>query len=186
MAETKDWGSFKAEQDARLVKQTGEGIEAWGAKMAAAGLSDQPAIRAWLAERGISGYLRMFLVWERLGYPDFINATADELVDAQYADRADLRPIYDAVVEAAVSLGDVTVQTRKTYVSLVTPRRTFVRVQATTRKRVDVALRLDAEPGGRLVKSRHENMPVQFGLTSPAELDAEAMAWLQAAFEQNT
>ena len=116
------------------MKQTGEGIEAWGAKMAAAGLGDQRAIRAWLAERGITGYLQMFLVWERLGYPDFISATADELVDAQYADRTDLRPIYDAVIEAAVSLADVTVQTRKTYVSLVTPRRTFVRVQATTRK----------------------------------------------------
>ena len=186
MAEVRDWGTFKAEQEARLVKQTGEGIAAWGAKMAAAGLDDQPAIRAWLAERGVTGYLRMFLVWERLGYPDFISASADELVDGQYPDRPELRPIYDAVVEAALSLGEVAVQTRKTYVSLVTPRRTFIRVQATTRKRVDVALRLAAEPGGRLVRSRHENMPVQFGLAAVGELDDEAIELMRRAYDENS
>lgn len=185
MAEVRDWGTFKAEQEARLVRQTGEGMAAWGAKMAEAGLADEPAVRAWLQARGITGYLRMFLAWERLGYPAFITASADELVDGQYADRPDLRPVYDAVVEAALSLGEVAIQTRKTYVSLVTPRRTFVRVQATTRKRVDVALRLDAEPGGRLVRSRHENMPVQFGLTSVTELDDEAIELMRQAYEQN-
>lgn len=185
MAEVRDWGTFKAEQEARLVKQTGEGIAAWGARMAEAGLNDQPAIRAWLAERGVTGYLRMFLVWERLGYPDFISASADELVDGQYADRPDLRPVYDAVIEAALSLGDVAIQTRKTYVSLLTPRRTFIRVQAATRKRVDVALRLEAEPGGRLARSRHENMPVQFGLGSIGDLDDEAPELMRRAYDAN-
>jgi len=87
------------------------------------------------------------------------------------------------VVEAALGIGDVTIQTRKTYVSLLTRRRTFVRVQATTLKRVDVALRLEVPPGGRLVRSRHENMPVQFGLTAPEELDGEALDWLRRAYE---
>src|SRR5205809_7951866 len=107
--------------------------------------------------------------------------TADELIDGQYTDRPQLRPIFDAVVEAAVGLGDVTIQARKTFVSLVSPRRTFARVQPTTKNRVDLALRLDgAKPGGRLQPSKiHKTMSVQIRLASPKEVDAEAVRWLQ-------
>ena len=62
----------------------------------------------------------------RFGYPDFFRASADELIDRQYADRPQLRPIFDAVISAAARLGEVIIQARKTYVSLVSPRRIFV------------------------------------------------------------
>jgi hypothetical protein len=88
-------------------------------------------------------------------YPDFLTAGADELIAGQYADRPRLRPILDAVLAAVPALGPVTVQARKTIVSLVTPRRTFAVVQATTKSRVDLGLRLDHErPGGRLLAAR--------------------------------
>lgn len=61
----------------------------------------------------------------------------------QYANRAQLRPILDAVLAAASGLGEGTVQARKTYISLVTPRRTFAQVKVSTRGRVDLGLRLD-------------------------------------------
>ena len=64
---------------------------------------------------------------ERFGYPDFVTASADELIEAQYADRPHLRPIYEAIVAATRKLGDFVIQARKGYVSLVTPRRTFAR-----------------------------------------------------------
>ena len=38
---------------------------------------------------------------ERFGYPDFFLSSADELIDGQYADRPQLRPIFDALIEAA-------------------------------------------------------------------------------------
>jgi hypothetical protein len=87
-----------------------------------------------------------------------------------------------------VELGEVIIQARKTYVSLVTRRRTFARVQPTTRTRVDLGLRLEGQkPGGRLQPSRiHETMQVQIGLTSPEEVDDEVLAWLRKAYEQNT
>lgn len=92
------------------------------------------------------------------------------------------------IVAAASGLGEVVVQTRKTYVSLVTPRRTFARVQATTRKRVDLALRLEGQSaGGRLLPSKvHEGMPLQISLSTPAEVDAEVLDWLQKAYDQNS
>ena len=72
-----------------------------------------------------------------------LTAEARELIDGQYADRAHLRPVLDAVLAALPGLGPVTVQARTTLVSLVTPRRTFAVVQATTKNRVDLGLRLD-------------------------------------------
>ena len=77
------------------------------------------------------------------GYPDFLTADAGELIDGQYADRPQLRPILDAVLALLPALGPVTVQARKTIVSLVSPRRTFAVVQATTKDRVDLGLRLE-------------------------------------------
>ena len=64
----------------------------------------------------------------------------DQLIADQYTDRQQLRPILDAVLAALPALGPVTVQARKTFVSLVSPRRTFAVVQATTRTRVDLGL----------------------------------------------
>ena len=79
-------------------------------------------------------------------------ASADELIAGQYIDRPHLRPVLDAVLTALPALGPATVQARKTCVSLVTPRRVFAVIQATTKSRVDLGLRLDHErPGGRLL-----------------------------------
>ena len=89
---------------------------------------------------------------ERFGYPDFMRATADELIDGQYQDRPHLRPILDAVITAVQTLGPVNFQARKGYVSLLTPKRTFAVVKASTKQRVDIGLRLDGEaPTGRLL-----------------------------------
>ena len=124
---------------------------------------------------------------ERFGYPDWVSASADELVEGQYSDRPQLRPIYDAIINAVSGFGEFTIQTRKTYVSLLTSRRTFARVRPSTKSRVDIGLRLDGQtPSGRL---RHCNMQdtmkVQIGLTSVDELDAEALNWLRTAYEEN-
>src|SRR5439155_1312738 len=130
---------------------------------------------------GMTGYAQSLLVMERFGYPDFLIASADELIDGQYAGRPRLRPILDAIIAAAAGLGEVTIQARKTYVSLVSPRRTFARVQPTTKNRVDLGLRLEGrKPKGRLQPSKiQETMQVQIGLTAPEEVDSEVLGWLQ-------
>jgi hypothetical protein len=68
----------------------------------------------------------------------------------------------------------------------VSPRRTFARVQPTTRDRVELALRLEgAKPGGRLKPSRvHESMSVSIPLASTKEFDFEARAWLRRAYKE--
>jgi Domain of unknown function (DUF5655) len=188
MAQTRDWQGMKV-MSARLLKErTGQDVETWNQRITTEGFMDEPRLRAWLNEQGVTGYAQSLLVMERFGYPDFLVASADALIQGQYADRPQLRPIFDAIIDAAAGLGEVVVQTRKTYVSLVTPRRTFARIQPTTKQRVDLGLRLEGlEPGGRLLRSKiHENMPLQMSLTSQDEVDAEALGWLQQAYDQNS
>jgi hypothetical protein len=188
MAQTRDWQAMK-DMSARLLQErTGADVESWNRRIEQEQLHDEQQLRAWLTQQGVTGYAQSLLVMERFGYPDFLLASADELIQAQYADRPQLRPIFDAIIDAAAGLGAVIIQTRKTYISLVTPRRTFARVQPTTKNRVDLGLRLEGQkPGGRLQPSKiHETMPLQISLTTRDEVDAEVLDWLQRAYDQNS
>src|SRR5207245_10114003 len=142
MAKTRDWQGMK-NMSARLLKErTGEGVGTWNRRIQRERFDDEEALRGWLTKQGVTGYAQSLLVVERFGSPDFLLATADELIDGQYADRPQLRPIFDALIDAASGLGAVTIQARKTFVPLVTPRRTFARSQPTTRNSVDARRRL--------------------------------------------
>jgi hypothetical protein len=187
MTETRDWQRNRNMWVRVLEKQTGKGVDAWKRRIGNKRLPDERSLRAWLTREGVTGYAQSLLVMERFGYPDFVLATADQLIDEQYADRPHLRSIYDAIVSAATQCGDVIIQARKTFVSLVTPRRTFARVQPTTKTRVDLGLRLD-RPGssGRLQPSRiHETMRFQISITAPSQVDSDVRKWLQQAYAQN-
>ena len=186
-ATIKDWQRNREMWVRVLEKQTGEGVDTWSRRIRQHRFADEQALRNWLTSQGVTGYARSLLVMERFGYPAFVTASASELIDAQYADRVQLRPIYDAIEAAASDLGELIVQARKTYVSLVTPRRTFARVQPTTRTRVDLGLRLDSQkPTGRLQPSTiHETMKLQIGLTSCGEVDDEVVQWLARAYREN-
>jgi hypothetical protein len=173
-----------------LEKRTGFGLEEWNRRVRGSGADrDEASLRAWLAREGVSGYPQMLLVFERFGYPDYLVASAGELIDAQYADRPGLRPILDRIIELASTLGEVRVQARKGYVTLVGPRRTFALVNAPTRRRVDLGLRLEGgSPGGRLLRAGR--MPqgwatVKVELTAPDEVDGEVLDLLSTTYQAN-
>jgi hypothetical protein len=114
----------------------------------------------------------------------------DELIEGQYADRPQLRPILKAVLAELPGLGPVTVQARRTLVTLFTPRRAFAAVRATTRNRVDLGLRLDdAEPGGRLLAAGNVGgggVTVRVGLTRPQDVDGEVRDLMRRAYAENS
>jgi Domain of unknown function (DUF5655) len=187
MTETRDWQRNREMWVRVLEKQTGEGVDVWKRRIGSKRLRDERTLRAWLTGQGVTGYAQALLVMERFGYPDFVLASADQLIDRQYVDRPSLRPIYEAIVKAAATCGEVAIQARKTYVSLVTPRRTFARIQPTTKTRVDLGLRLDIRPGGRLRPSRiHETMPVQVSVAASTQVDAQVRKWLKQAYSENS
>ena len=110
---------------------------------------------------------------------------ARDLLDAQFAKKADLRPIYDAVVTAVSSFGpDVEVSVKKTYVSLRRSKQ-FAIVQPSTKTRLDVGLNLGAvEPSGRLEASGSFNGMVshRVRITESDQVDNELLEWLRAAY----
>jgi hypothetical protein len=141
-------------------------------------------------EYGFSSWRRLRdEVEHRFSYPDLLTADSGELIDGQYADRPQLRPVLDAVLAAAPALGPVTVQARKTCVSLVSPRRTFAAVQATTKSRVDLGLRLDhTEPAGRLLVAKNiasGTINLRIALGGPDEVDEEVLGWLRRAYDES-
>jgi hypothetical protein len=180
------------EQEIRwLVERTGEGLDVWNARVREQDFTDEAALRAWLTTEGVSGYPQMLLVMERFGYPDYLQATADELVDGQYADRPELRSILDAVLALLPGVGEVEVQTRKTYVALLAPKRTMGAVQPTTKKRVDLGLRLAkdqelVERLERVVSFGQSSVTHRIGLASSDDVDDFVAEWLRRAYEVNS
>jgi len=187
MPTIRDWQRNREMWVRVLAKQTNEGVDTWNERIREASIEDESGLRSWLSTRGVTGYAQSLLVMERFGYPDFLLATADELIEKQYADRPQLRPVYDAIIAAAARCGELVIQARKTYVSLVAPRRTFARVQP-AKQRVDLGLRLEScKAGGRLEPSRiHHTMRLQIALTKPDEVDAEVQNWLERTYLENS
>jgi predicted transport protein len=184
----RSWQEMREQEIRWLIERTGEGLETWNARILGQEFGDEASLRGWLTQQGVTGYPQMLLVMERFGYPDFLNATADELVDGQYADRPGLRPILDALLALLPELGDVEIQTRKTYVAFLTPRRTFGALQPTTRKRADLGLRLtaDQQPEGRLeraVSFGQSSVTHKIGLTSVDDIDDEVVDWMKRAYD---
>jgi hypothetical protein len=114
----------------------------------------------------------------------------DALIEGQYADRPQLRPILDAVLAVLPGLGPVTVRPRKTLVTLFTPRRAFAAVRAATRDRVDLGLRLDGVvPGGRLRAAGNVGgggVTVRVPLARPADVDDEVRELIRQAYAENS
>src|SRR5512142_1889064 len=95
------WQSMKEMSARLLVERTGKDLAFWNQRIRNEPLEDEKSLRAWLAQQGVTGYAQNLLVMERFGYPDFMLASADDLIDGQYADRPQLRPIFDAIIAAA-------------------------------------------------------------------------------------
>ncbi|MEU4449107.1 DUF5655 domain-containing protein [Actinosynnema sp. NPDC050801] len=175
---------------ALLRRGTGEGVPEWNRRVLSSGFDNERDLRVWLSGQGVTGYPQMLLVMERFGYPEFMSGSAGELVDAQYADRPELRPILDRLLAEAALLGPMHVRARKSYVALVSPRRTFAIVKATTRSRVDLGLRLTGhEPTGRLEPARslgNDTITLRMGISSADDVDDDTVHWLRQSYTANS
>ena len=187
MKQMRDWQSNREMWIRVLAKQTGQGLAYWNQRVREQAIADQDSLRTWLKSNGVTGYAENLLVMEYFGYPDFVVTPADELLANQYADRPQLRPIYDGIIEAVAVMGPFTIQMRKTYASLLTSRRTFARIKPSSKHRLDIGLRLAGqEPAGRLLPCRLQaTMRVQLSLTGLEELDEEAVGWIRKAYDEN-
>ena len=95
-----------------------------------------------------------------------------------------LRPIHEKVMAAIETFGPFEIAPKKTYLSL-RRKKQFAMVGPATNTRVEVGInmkgvkgtsRLEALPPGGMC-------PYKVKLTSPAEVDAELIAWIKKAYE---
>ncbi len=113
--------------------------------------------------------------------------TEEEKIKAQYKGKEQLWPIYEQLT-AVVRTLDPNIQfgIRKTYVSMQKGKQ-FGVIQPTTKTRLDVGLKLPGvEPTPRLQPAGSfgsGQVTHKVALATPADIDAELIAWLRLAYE---
>jgi hypothetical protein len=113
-------------------------------------------------------------------------ASEDELVEAQYAKKTDLKPIYDHIIKAVSKFGkDIEIAPKKNYVSL-RRKKQFAIVQPSTKTRMDLGLIIkDRSAEGRLEEGSKWNAMCthRVKLASEGEVDKDVLTWLKEAYE---
>lgn len=171
---------------ANLPEKTGKSIDQWLALVTKSGAAKHGEIVKWLkGEHGVThGYANLIA-------HHHLNAGAanddDALVDAQYAGKASLRPIYAALKKQIEGFGrDVEFAPKKSYVS-VRRSKQFALIQPSTKTRVDVGIQNKGRsPEGRLEESGSWNGMVshRVRVASVDEVDDELIGWLREAYDQ--
>ncbi len=174
---------------ANMPEKTGKSLEQWvviaRAHMKASGTEKHGEIMKHL--KGDHGMTHGFANLVTLTARDAISDAPDDLVGAQYAGpKADLKPIYDAIIAYVKTLGDdAEIAPKKAYVSLRRSKQ-FGLIQPSTKTRVDLGINLKGkDPTGKLEASGSFNAMVshRVRLSEAGDVDADVKAWLKVAYE---
>ncbi|MHA7141918.1 DUF5655 domain-containing protein [Arthrobacter sp. Sr33] len=166
-----------------LERKTGHDARTWVGRANDAGMDSRETLKRWLNARGVTGYSAVAVEWEMFGYPTFLLHSPEELLDDQYADRQQLRPIVDKLLAWALAAEGIEIQLRKTYVSLQTAHRKFAQITPTNKTSVDLFLRIDVPGEYRLEKIRVRDDPFnrRLRLKTVSDIDASLIAALAHA-----
>ncbi len=177
-----------AAMKANLKEKTGKTLPQWLKIVKSSKLAKHGEIVKMLkSQHGVTHGFANLIAQEHLstGKPA---ESGNELVDKQYAGgKAELRPIYDAIIAAVQKFGnDVEVSPKKAYVSLRRSKQ-FALVQPSTKDRVDVGINFKStKASGRLEKAGSFNAMVshRVKVTDKKEVNAELKKWLNAAYDE--
>jgi predicted transport protein len=172
-----------------MPNKTGKSLDEWFEVLDAARLEKHGEMMKLIkGEYGVShGFANTIVLLYRQQAAGGLPSEADLVADQYTGAKADLKPIYEAVLAAVNGFGrDVEISPKKKYVSL-RRKKQFAIVQPSTKTRVDLGLNLkNVEPSERLqggvVFSGMCSHKVT--ITSPAEIDDEVVAWLSQAYDQ--
>lgn len=181
---------------AGLPKKTGKTLDEWLTLVKESGPAGEKERREWLKKEYNLGTNSAWWIAERAegkgeedGDPDTYLKAAERYVEAMFAGpKAGLRPIYEQLLRMGLELGkDVKACPCKTIVPLYR-RHVFAQLKPTTRTRIDLGFALgDRAPTGRLIDTggfaKKDRITHRIPITSLAEIDAEVIHWLKAAYE---
>ena len=170
-----------------LEEKTGKSLDQWKRVLASAGLEKHGEMVKYLkAEHGVThGYANFIAL--KFREADAGSHDAADLVDAQYAGKEGLRPIYERLHDLITAFGDdVEVAPKKAAVSF-RRKRQFALVQPSTKTRVDLGLKFDDRPhAGRLEPSGPFGSMCthRVQLTHPDQVDEDVERWLREAYRE--
>jgi Domain of unknown function (DUF5655)/Domain of unknown function (DUF4287) len=183
---------------AELKPKTGRSLEEWIAFVKKEGPKDDKSRREWLKTKHKLGTNSAWWISERAGgkgheedTPERYLATAVLYVQDQYAGpKSHLRPIYDALLKLAKSLGpDVKACPCKTMVPLYR-QHVFAQIKPTTNSRIDFGLCFTTYKGKlpkRLIDTgglaKKDRITHRIPISSLADIDDEVKKWLKAAYD---
>lgn len=172
---------------ANLPEKTGKTLEQWVAlAKQTGGTKHGEIVNALKSAHGLThGYAN--LVAHEVLKSAASHADAGDLVEAMHAGKkAGLRPIYDALLKAALGFGkDIEPAPKKAYVSL-RRKKQFAILQPSTADRIDLGLNLKGVPAtDRLEAAGSWNSMCthRVRLTAAKEVDAEVKGWLRQAYD---
>ncbi len=182
---------MEATMVANLKDKTGKTMDQWLKVTAKSRLAKHGEIVKHLkADHGVThGFANLIAHYTiRGGAPASSAGTPpDDLIAIQYAGpKADLKPIYDALIAKVTKFGkDVEIAPKKAYVSLRRSKQ-FGIIQPSTKTRVDVGINLKGVAStDRLEKAGSFNSMVshRVRLEKKGDVNAELIGWLKQAYE---
>jgi predicted transport protein len=175
-----------------LGDRAGESVIVWFAypKIASKTTTDLTRDKGWktLYDLGFEGVASVAIdsVWTALRFKRGLARGEEDAVAKQYAgDRATLRPLYDRLYSAILSLGsDVSISPRQTYVAFAR-RKQFVLLKPSA-DRLDVVLKLSKVPlSDRLISAPgvgSGTMTHRVPVKTEADIDFQLLGWIQDAY----
>jgi len=176
-----------------MPEKTGKSLEQWlkitraAQKKAPTDLAKHGQIVKYLkTEHGMTHGFANLVAHKTLESDAGSAADSGDLIEAQYAGpKAELRPIYDAIMKSVASFGkDVEITPKKAYVSLRRSKQ-FAIVQPSTKTRVDVGINCKGrEPTDRLEASGSFNSMVshRVRIEDVKQVDKQLVGWLRDAY----
>jgi hypothetical protein len=179
-----------------LPEKTGRSLDEWIRLVQKHGPTSENERRDWLKMRHGLGTNSAWWIAERASgksqeddNPAAYLKAADGYVTAMFAgNKAGLRPIYDALLKLARSLGrDVKVCPCKTIVPLYR-RHVFAQIKPTTTTRIDLGLALEDTPTpDRLIDTgglaKKDRITHRIEISSLAGIDTLVKHWLRFAYD---
>ena len=175
---------------ANLPEKTGKSMDQWSTLVNKSGAVKHGEIVKWLkGEHGVThGYANLIAhqVLNAATVEGGGTGSGDALIDAQYAGKESLRPIYDDLCKKLAAFGDdVEFAPKKAYVS-VRRSKQFALIQPSTKTRIDVGIQdKERTPKGRLEESGKWNAMVshRVRLEKLSDVDDELLGWLRDAYD---
>ncbi len=183
----------KATQLANIEKRTGKSLAELTAFIQASGLHKHGEIRSMLMEKLGLGYGDAHSLASFVLKTDAQLAAKEkglsltEVLDEIYSgQKANLRPIYDTLMEAISGFGEFEIAPKKGYVAL-RRKRQFAMLGPATNTRFELGINIkNLPPDERLIEQPAGSMcNFKVRLTSSDQVDQTIIDWLRQAYEAN-